>query len=271
MGRKSRAAEGGAGEGAAEEGGGFVLEGVAGRGAARAATLVRGEAGGVVQGGEAAREPERAEPGLVHPRGFLAGAEAEEDDGAEGDADPAVEGDGAGGGDHDNVVPGGRVVDRGPGVGDLREHGVGVEDVGLHREDDGHDDEGDGEEAQEARAREAGARGREDGGEVAPVFAQAVDREEGVVGGREAEEGGPDEDQDEGRPGVVHRGGAAGDGEEVVPRGLDDVVDYDDVAGWAEAQGAVEEVAAEALLAGAGDDGLAGIEGAGERSGDAED
>ena len=162
-------------------------------------------------------------------------------------------------------------MDRGPGVGQLRERGVRVEDVGLHGQDDGHDDEGDGEEAQEARAREPGRGGGEDGGEGAAVFAQAVEGEEGVVGGGEAEDRGPDEEQGDAGPGVVDGGGAARDGEEVVPRGLDDVVDDDDVEGRAEAEGAVEQVAPEALLAGGGDGGLAGVEGAGERAGDAED
>ena len=85
-------------------------------------------------------------------------------------------------------------MDLGPRVRLLREHGVCVEDVGLYRQDDGDDNECNGKETQEAGASEPGCGRREDSGEVAAVFAQAVDCKKGVISGREAEEDRPDKD-----------------------------------------------------------------------------
>ena len=130
-------------------------------------------------------EPESEEPGRVHFGGVAADAEAGEDDEAEGDADPAVEDHGAAGGDHDDAVPV-WAVDARPGVGLEREHGVFVEDVGLHGKDEDDEDEGEDEEPEEAGLGEPGGSGIEDGGEVAAVDAQAVDDEDGVIGNDEA-------------------------------------------------------------------------------------
>lgn len=179
--------------------------------------------GGVLERREQGAETDGDEPALVHFRGVPADAEAGEDEEPERDADPAVEDHRALGGNFDHLIPA-LPVHTCPIVRLEREGDVLVEDVELHREDDNEQNTRKDQQAEEAGLVETGGSSAKDMRKVAAVDAEAVQDDDGVVAVEEAEEGRPDVEEGDGRPGVVDGRRAARDGKDVVPARLDHVM-----------------------------------------------
>lgn len=179
--------------------------------------------GSVLERREQGAETDGDEPALVHFGGVPADAEASEDDKPQRDADPAIEHHRALGGNFNDLIPPLPMHTR-PIIRLKREGDVLVEDVELHREDNYQKNARKDQQAEKAGLVETGGSSAKDVRKVAAVDAEAVQDDDGVVAVEEAEEGRPDVEEGDGRPGVVHGRRATRDGEDVVPTRLDHVM-----------------------------------------------
>ena len=123
-----------------------------------------------------------------------------------------------------------------------------VQDVRRRRQKDACEHNGEAHQANEAGLVGLGGCS-DDGGESKAVLNEAVADEDGVAGVEGAHSDGEHEDEDDGEPGLIVRGHAPGDRENIVAARLHDVVRYHYPDGQEEHEEDITGEAAHALSA----------------------